>query len=285
MKILDGKKLNGEIRDQLSEKISDYTGRGFSVPGLAIIQIGDNQSSNVYVGRKRSFAESIGAKCNLFKLPENTKEDQVISLIADLNANPQINGIILQLPIPHDINPREIINQIDPQKDVDGLCDTNLSKLINNDPSGITPATATGIIYLLKSNQIEIQGKRVTIIGRSVLVGKTTAMKMLNEDATVKICHSKTKNLQEEIKEPDIIVVATGNPGTITGMDLQDHQIVVDVGISVVDGKISGDVTINGDSQSTPAALSPVPGGVGPMTVAALFLNLIKTYESQIINK
>lgn len=274
MIILDGKKLNKVIAGGLRETISVFP----SVPKLAIIQVGDNPASNIYIARKQKFAEEIGAQATVRKFPETATEAEIISEINSLNADTSVNGIIVQLPIPQHLTISKIIDSIAPEKDVDGLSAKNIYKLVRDEESFV-PATALGIGTLLKENGITVEGKNVVVIGRSLLVGKSTALHLMNLGATVTICHSKTKNIIEHTRRADIIVVAVGKAGLINDDYISEKQVIVDVGINMVDGKICGDTNII--DQSKLKAISPVPGGVGPMTVASLFQNLVSAYKVQ----
>lgn len=277
MKILDGKKLNSEISERLKAKISQI---GSEIkPKLVIVKIGEDSASGIYVNRKVDFAARIGADCEVRQFGVDVSESDMLLEIANLNSDVTVTGVILQLPIPATLNKNRLINSIHPDKDVDGLGAVNISKLVNNDATGIVPATARGVVTLLKENGIEIEGRSVVIVGRSLLVGKSTALHFLNQNATVTVCHSKTADLNEHLKKADIIVAATGQPGLIKMDQLGENQVIVDVGISVFDGKISGDVHLNDREKENSAAISPVPGGVGPMTVASLFENLIEAFK------
>lgn len=274
MIILDGKKLNKVIAGELRETISVFP----SVPKLAIIQVGDNPASNIYIARKQKFAEEIGAQATVKKFPETSTEVEIISEINSLNADNTVNGIIVQLPIPQHLTISKIIDLIALEKDVDGLSSKNIYKLVRNEESFV-PATALGIGTLLKENGITVEGKNVVVIGRSLLVGKSTALHLMNLGATVTICHSKTKNIIEHTRRADIIVVAVGKAGFLNDDYISEKQVIVDVGINMVDGKVCGDTNII--DQSKLKAISPVPGGVGPMTVASLFQNLVSAYKMQ----
>lgn len=274
MIILDGKKLNKEISEELKAEIGSLG----SKPKIVILRVGDDPASEIYVGMKVKFAEEIGAAAEVIKFADHVSQGEVIEKVKSLNEDSSVHGVILQLPVSPGIDSSEIINTISPEKDVDGLGSLNVYKLVQNDDSGIIPATARGVITLLQENNIEIEGQHVVIVGRSLLVGKSTALNFLNHDATVTVCHSKTKDLRDHTKKADIIVVATGQPGLLTDEMVNRGQVIVDVGISVVDGKILGDVSLDHDVK----AISPVPGGVGPMTVASLFQNLLKAYKIQL---
>lgn len=279
MNLLDGKKSNTEIAAKLKKEIAAFS----SVPSMVIIQIEDNPASNVYIARKIAYAKSIGAHAVLKKFDEGVTENVLLTEIDEINKDASVHGVIVQLPIPAHINFSTIVNAIAPVKDIDGLGAVNMYKLMTHDESGLVPATARGVVTLLEHNNVDLKGARVAVVGRSMLVGKSTALHILNQDATVTICHSKTRNLADYTKTADIIVVATGHPGTLTDEHIVPGQVVVDVGISVVDGAIQGDVQLQ-NSQIL-RALSAVPGGVGPMTVASLFENLVKTYEMQNASK
>jgi methylenetetrahydrofolate dehydrogenase (NADP+)/methenyltetrahydrofolate cyclohydrolase len=279
MKILDGKKLNSEIRVQLKKQIDDFMSQGFKAPKLVILQIGNNPASNIYIKRKFELAQSIGALCEILNFPEDVSETEIFQTIENKNQDQDVHGIILQLPIPKHLNKRNIINAIKSEKDVDGLTESNLGKLINNDSSAIVPATARGICTLLKNNEIDIDGKNILVIGRSVLVGKTTAIFLLNQNATVTVAHSHTKNLDELIAKNEIIISATGVHGLINNETILENKIFVDVGITVINDKMVGDSSVVEYEQTKIKALSPVPGGVGPMTVVSLFENLLQAYQ------
>jgi methylenetetrahydrofolate dehydrogenase (NADP+) / methenyltetrahydrofolate cyclohydrolase len=280
MILLDGKKLSGEIAERLKGKIE---GSGV-VPTLAIVQIGAIEESNIYIKHKKNFADKIGAKVSHIVLPIDIKEEEVVSKIKELNEDATTNGIILQLPIPENLNKRKLIETINPSKDVDGLHSVNQSKIFQGDDSGIIPATPKGVMSLLREYKIALEGKRVLVIGRSLLVGRPMAMLLLKDNATVTIAHSKTQKLKDLINESDIVVVAVGRAGLITKDMVKEGQVIVDVGTNSVAGpktleeveirKLVGDVDFEEVSKIV-HALSPVPGGVGPMTVASLFQNLV----------
>jgi methylenetetrahydrofolate dehydrogenase (NADP+)/methenyltetrahydrofolate cyclohydrolase len=282
MKILDGKKLSAEISLQLKSEIEGFLTENKPVPKLVIFQVGDNEASNIYISRKIKFADQIGTNVELVKLPTEISQKDLNEKISEKSSDKNVHGIILQLPITKGLSSQDAFNCIEPQKDVDGLSYVNLSKLIQNDKTGIVPATARGIVTLLKENGIEIAGKKIAVIGRSVLVGKSTALNLLNNDATVTICHSKTDNLKETLTNADIIISAAGQSGLIKEEYIKEHHVIVDVSINVLDGKISGDVDSK-LAENFSGYISPVPGGVGPMTVASLFMNLIDSYNRQVI--
>lgn len=283
MILLDGKKLSNEIAEKLKKRID---GSGV-MPVLAIIQIGAIEESNIYIKHKKAFAGKIGAKVEHITLGIDVSQDDVVAKINELNTNNNIHGIILQLPIPKHIDKRSLIETIDPKKDVDGLHSVNQSKIFQGDDTGIVPATPKGVMSLLREYKIPLEGKRAVVVGRSLLVGRPMAMLLLKENVTVTIAHSKTENLQSIIKESDIIVVAVGKAGLITKDMVREGQVIVDVGTNSVVGKtleevetrkLVGDVMFE-DVKDLVYAISPVPGGVGPMTVASLFENLCEAIK------
>lgn len=273
--ILDGKKLNKEISESLKKEISLYDQK----PKLMILQIGDNASSNVYIKTKIKFAERIGVLAEVIKFNDSVLEKEVIETIQKLNNDETVHGIIVQLPIPSSLKTSNIIDQINPLKDVDGMTSVNLAKLFRGEDSGFIPATTKGVATLLKKNNFEVKGKNITMIGRSVLVGKPTAMYLTNLGATVTLCHKDTPDLSLPVKDADIVITATGVPGLVKESDLKSNQIIIDIGITKKGDQILGDTDLSKDSAV--AAFSPVPGGVGPMTVACLFENLLEAYRKQ----
>ena|SRR3989344_33001 len=273
--ILDGKALRDEILDDLKNQISKLDQK----PELVIIQVGDLAESNTYIEQKIKFGEKIGAIVTHKKLPLDIAEPELIGQIQLANDDENVNGIIIQLPIPQSLNKEKIIDSISPQKDVDGQTAISIKSLVVGSPTFI-PATTKGVITLLDANKIDPSGKHVVVVGRSTLVGKPTALALLNRDATVTIAHKKTQNLQAITKSADIIVVATGKPKLITKDYVSENQIIIDIGITVVDGKLVGDVDFE-NVKDLVAAISPVPGGAGPMTVASLFQNLLEAYQKQ----
>ena len=278
--ILDGKKIQREIQTRLKQTIHEKAEQGFSKPCLAIIQIGNNKESEFYIVNKKKFAEAIGAQVLHIHLPEQISEEEVLKEITNVNSDDSVHGIILQLPLPKQLHKESLLEAINPKKDVDGLTSTNIKGLWINDKDSIIPATTRGIISMLEYHNIQIEGKNVVVIGRSTLVGKPTAMALLNKNATVTICHSGTVNLEYITLEADIIISAIGRPRFITELHVKPHQTIIDVGTTVEEiqtKKLVGDVNFNEVSKIV-GAISPVPGGVGPMTVTSLFENLVDAY-------
>jgi methylenetetrahydrofolate dehydrogenase (NADP+) / methenyltetrahydrofolate cyclohydrolase len=276
MKILDGKKVNKKIESDLFLELTNSAIK----PVLKIIQIGNDDSSNIYISQKIKFAEAIGARANVLKFVGDMSCEAVISEINKVNSDPSIHGIIVQLPIPSHLDKSKIIDSINPIKDVDGLTRENISRLLRNEGNGIIPATTRGIFEILDHYKIKISGKNVVIIGRSNLVGRPTAINFLNRDATVTICHSKTKDLKDKVRKADIVVSAIGKPGFLNKGFFNKNQVIIGIGISRdKKGKITGDIDIKGLNAR---AFTPVPGGIGPMTVACLFKNLFDSYKKQL---
>lgn len=275
MELLDGKVVKAKLLLDLKEKVDKLDTK----LGLTVIQVGEDPASSVYVGQKNKMAEKIGFNFNHIKLDDNIKEEELLNIINELNNDDNVDGILVQMPIPNHLDAKRIQNAILPCKDVDGLTDINMGRLSHNIDS-LVPCTPMGIIDLLKYYNIDISGKNVVIIGRSDLVGKPLASLMINNDATVTLCHSKTKNLNFYTKNADILIVAIGRENFIKKEDVKDGSIVIDVGINrMEDGKLCGDVFFD-DVKDKVSYITPVPGGVGQMTVAELGYN---TYKAHII--
>ena len=274
MEIMDGKNLSNIIKDDLRKEISMYV----QTPILAVITIGDDEASKVYVNNKRKSCEQVGISFMHFDYLSEVKESVVINKIKELNKDVSVNGIIVQLPIPDHFNVDKIINTIDVSKDVDGL--TNESKIRRmNNKSSLIPCTTKGILELLDYYKINIESKRVVVVGRSELVGTPTYQECLKRNATVTICHSKTIDLGSITKEADILIVATGHKYLIDKNMIKGGCVIIDVGISRDNGKLYGDVNPNVSDKCS--YLTPVPGGVGPMTVVMLLKNTFIAYKSQ----
>lgn len=272
-KIIDGKKIRDEILEDLKKQVKQYMIK----PCLAVIQIGDDEASNTYIKAKEKACNNIGIYFKHIKFSETVKEIEVINKILELNNDEYVHGILLQLPLPEGFNQDKLINYIARNKDVDGLTDINIGKIFNNKP-GLVSCTPQGIMRLLEEEKVDVEGKNVVIVGRSNLVGKPLLGLMLNKNATVTICHSKTENLKKHTKNADILVVAVGKPGFITEDMVKEDAIVIDVGINRIDKKLYGDVDYD-KVKAKAKKITPVPGGVGPMTVAMLMSNVISAYE------
>ncbi len=271
--IIDGKKIAQEIKDELREKVLALQEEGVSV-SLAVIQVGDDPASSVYVNNKKKACAYIGIRSVAYELAEETTEDELLSLIDKLNRDASVNGILVQLPLPSHIREEQIIRAIDPKKDVDGFHPENVGRLVTGG-KGFVSCTPAGIIQLLKRSGIAIRGKNCVVVGRSNIVGKPMALLMLREDATVTVAHSKTQNLKELCQQADILIVAIGKPQYITADYVKEGAVVIDVGIHRGEGKkLCGDVNYDEVFPSV-AAITPVPGGVGPMTIAMLMNNCV----------
>ena len=273
MTIMDGKKLRDKILDEVKDKIE----RNNLELKLSIILVGDNEASKIYVRNKEKACEYVGIKCDKYLLDNNTSEDEVISLIDRLNNDDEVTGIILQSPVPSHIDFDKCAGSIKYYKDVDGFTKDNIYNLYMN-KEGLIPCTVKGIIRLLDEYKIEIEGKHVVIVGRGNIVGKPLSHAMMNRNATVSVCHSKTKNLDEICRTADILVSAVGRPNLITKEMVKDGAVVIDVGISRVNNKVVGDTNFD-EIKDKCLFITPVPGGVGPMTVAMIMENLLIAKE------
>lgn len=273
-KIIDGKLISKQIKDELKGKVEKLKSEGKEVC-LAVIQVGCDPASTVYVGNKKKACEYIGIKSLAYELPEETTEEELLGIISKLNNDDSVHGILVQLPVPQHINEENIINAISPEKDVDGFHPASVGAL-SIGKKGFVSCTPAGIIQLLKRSEIEIEGKDCVVIGRSNIVGKPMAMLLLRENGTVTVCHSKTKNLKEVCKRADILVVAIGKPKMIDASYVKEGATVIDVGIHRNEnGKLCGDVDYE-TVYPVAGAITPVPGGVGPMTIAMLMNNCVE---------
>jgi methylenetetrahydrofolate dehydrogenase (NADP+) / methenyltetrahydrofolate cyclohydrolase len=278
MVLIDGKKVSAEIRSRLKQETEELKNKTGRTPGLATVLIGEDPASAVYVRNKNKICHEIGFQSFEQNLPAETTEAQLMSLINDLNGNDEVNGILVQLPLPDHIDSDKILLSIDPEKDVDGFHPINVGKLaIGN--ALLTPCTPTGIIALLDYYGIEIAGKHAVVLGRSNIVGKPVAHLLLQRHATVTICHSKTANLKEITRQADLLIAAVGRPHFVNAEMVSEGTVVIDVGINRVDGKLTGDVDFGPVSEKA-GFITPVPGGVGPMTIALLMENTLKAFKT-----
>jgi len=277
--IIDGKAISMQIKDELKEKAAALKAEGISV-ALAVIKVGSDPASAVYVNNKKKGCEYIGINSLSYELPEETKEEELLSLIRELNERKDVNGILVQLPLPSHIDEDKVIRAINPKKDVDGFHPQSVGALCIGQP-GFVSCTPAGIIQLLKRSGIEIAGKECVILGRSNIVGKPMALLMLRENATVTVAHSKTTDLKEVTKRADILIVAVGKPKMITRDYVKEGAVVIDVGINRDENnKLCGDVDFK-DVEPVCSAITPVPGGVGPMTIAMLLNNCLESVNIQ----
>lgn len=271
--IIDGKQISADMRNEMIAEVAALKEKGVT-PGLAVVLVGEDPASKVYVGSKEKACIALGMYSEVHRLPEDTTEEDLLALIDKLNNQDSINGILVQLPLPKHINEKAVIDAISVEKDVDGFHPHSVGNLVIGDDS-LLPCTPAGVIELIKRSGIEISGKHAVVIGRSNIVGKPVAMLLLRENATVTICHSRTANLQEVVKQADIVVVAIGRANAIDASYIKSGAVVIDVGINRLDnGKLAGDVDY--ESCLTEAGyITPVPGGVGPMTITMLMKNTI----------
>ena len=275
--LIDGKLISSQIKDECKEKVASLKEKGIEVT-LAVIQVGEDPASSVYVNNKKKACEYIGANSLSYNLPEDSTQEELLKIIDDLNNDPKVDGILVQLPLPKHFDEDEVIRRINPDKDVDGFHPINVGRLSIGE-KGFVSCTPAGIIELLKRSNVEIEGKECVIIGRSNIVGKPMSMLMLRENATVTVCHSKTKNLKEVTKRADILIVAIGKPKMIDASYVKDGAVVIDVGIHRPDPdskKLCGDVDFE-SVEPVAGKITPVPGGVGPMTIAMLMSNLVNS--------
>ncbi len=282
MKILDGKQTALKISTRLKKEISEFLQQGKRAPKIEIILVGDDYASKMYVDMKSKKALDLGIDVKVHSLEENTTTEELEKILNELNQNASIDGIMVQLPLPKHIEEKRILGIISPLKDVDGLTSYNLGKLFKNDSSAIAPATAKGVILLLKEYDIQIDGKNVVVIGRGDIAGLPIAAMLQNENGTVTICHSHTQNLKGICKNADILVSSIGKPEYINSEYIKEGSIVIDVGTNRnTDGKLVGDIDFY-SVKDLVKYITPVPGGVGPMTIACLFDNLIEIYRKNV---
>ena len=277
--IIDGKAISAQIKEEVKEKVAALKQEGKEI-ALAVIQVGADPASSVYVNNKKKACEYVGIKSLAYELPEETTEEELLALIEKLNQMKECNGILVQLPLPKQINEDKVIEAIAPEKDVDGFHPQSVGALCIGRP-GFVSCTPAGIIQLLKRSNIEIEGKECVVIGRSNIVGKPMSLLLLRENGTVTVAHSRTKNLKEICKRADILVVAIGKPKFITKDYIKEGAVVIDVGIHRNENnKLCGDVDYE-DVKDLCSAITPVPGGVGPMTIAMLMYNCLSSVDMQ----
>lgn len=275
-KILDGKVLSAEIREQVSRRVEALKQRGVT-PGLAVILVGDDPASEIYVRNKGKGCEETGMLSRTVKMDASTTQDALEAEIDRLNADPAIHGILVQLPLPRHLDEQAALAKILPEKDVDGFHLINAGRLMTGS-EGVIPCTPKGALYMIKSTGEELSGKEAVVIGRSNIVGKPMAMLLIRENCTVTVCHSRTKNLEEHTRRADILVAAVGRAGFVTADMVKPGAIVIDVGINRVDGKVCGDVDFENVKEKA-GWITPVPGGVGKMTIAMLLANTADAAE------
>ena len=277
-KLIDGKVISAAVKERVKNEVAALKEQGITT-GLAVIIVGEDPASKVYVNNKKKACEALGIISEEYALPENTTQEELLSLIDTLNKKESINGILCQLPLPKHLDEAAVINAISADKDVDAFHPVNVGKIMQGDYDFV-PCTPAGIMEMLAFEGIEIAGKTCVVIGRSNIVGKPMAMLLLHKNGTVTICHSKTKNLKDVCKNADILVAAVGRPNFVTNDMVKDGAVVIDVGINRVDGKLVGDVNFADVCEKT-SYITPVPGGVGPMTIAMLMQNTLTAAKKQ----
>lgn len=281
MTIIDGKALSDKILKEIENEHSELQAKVGRKAGLAVIIVGENPASQIYVRNKIRACERVGFHSETIRLDENITEENLLLEIEKLNNDNNIDGILVQLPIPKHINELKVINAISAEKDVDGFHTTNIGKMMIGDETGFLPCTPAGVIQMFEEYNIDLEGKDVLVIGQSNIVGKPMTLLLINKRATVQVCNSKTKNLPEKLQKADVVVAAAGSPKLVKGSDVKEGVVVIDIGINRVDGKICGDVDFEEVSQKA-SYITPVPGGVGPMTIAMLIKNTFKSYKQKV---
>lgn len=276
-KIIDGKAISAELKEELKEKVAEYKKQGVEIT-LAVVKVGNDPASAVYVRNKEKACEYVGITSRTLALPEETTEEELLKVVNDLNEDKAVNGILVQLPLPKHIDESKVLLAIDSNKDVDGFHPVNVGKMVIGEETFL-PCTPAGIIEMLKRTDVEISGKECVVIGRSNIVGKPMSMLMLKENATVTIAHSRTKDLKEVTKRADILIAAIGKAKFVTADYVKEGAVIIDVGMDRDEnGKLCGDVDFDSVSQVA-SAITPVPGGVGPMTVTMLLVNCLRSVE------
>jgi methylenetetrahydrofolate dehydrogenase (NADP+)/methenyltetrahydrofolate cyclohydrolase len=282
--ILDGKKLAQKIQEELKQRVQTLSTKIGRPPGLAVLMVGDNPASAVYVRNKELACQKIGIASLGRHFPTQTSQQEIEEAIAQLNQDDRVDGILVQLPLPEHLDAIAILHKIDPNKDADGLHPINLGKLVRSEP-GLRSCTPAGVMRLLREYKIELQGKQAVVLGRSILVGKPQALMLLEENATVTIAHSRSQDLASITRGADILVAAVGKPEIVTADMVKPGAVVIDVGINRVEtgngkSRLVGDVNFNSVSEVA-SYITPVPGGIGPMTVAMLLQNTVDSYEQK----
>ncbi|MGX2974912.1 bifunctional methylenetetrahydrofolate dehydrogenase/methenyltetrahydrofolate cyclohydrolase FolD [Ursidibacter arcticus] len=278
--IISGTSISNQIKNEVAAQISHYLEQGYRSPGLAVILVGSDAASQVYVGSKRKSCAEIGIQSKSYDLPQETTEQTLLDLIDELNKDESVDGILVQLPLPKHIDSTKVIEAIQPDKDVDGFHPYNVGRLCQRIPT-LRACTPYGVMKLLENTQVDLYGKHAVIVGASNIVGRPMALELLLAGCTVTVTHRFTQDLASHIRQADILVVAVGKPQFISGEWVKEGAIVIDVGINRIDGKLVGDVEFEQASQRA-SYITPVPGGVGPMTVAMLMQNTLQAYQHHI---
>jgi methylenetetrahydrofolate dehydrogenase (NADP+)/methenyltetrahydrofolate cyclohydrolase len=274
-KIIDGKAIAARMRQDIADETAKLNSRGV-IPGLAVVLVGDDPASRVYVSMKEKACEQTGIFSREHKLPVETTEAQLLTLIDELNNDERIDGILVQLPLPEQINESKVLEAISPSKDVDGFHPYNVGRLVTGNPL-FRPCTPYGVMKMLEVSEVNLNGKEVVVVGRSNIVGKPVALMCLAQNATVTICHSRTRNLAEQVGKADVLIAAVGRPEMIKGEWIKEGAVVIDVGVNRVgEKKLVGDVEFEA-ARAKASAITPVPGGVGPMTITMLLYNTLES--------
>lgn len=279
--ILDGKALSNKILDEISKEHDFMFKKNGRRAGLVVVIVGDDKASRVYVKNKRMTCEKVGFFTETIDFSSNISEDELLKEIERLNSDERFDGILVQLPLPKHIDELKVLNAINPDKDVDGFHFNNIGKMVVGDDTGFLSCTPYGIMQLLDEYNINVEGKDVVIIGRSNIVGKPMALLLIQKRATVQVCNTRTKDMREKLKNADIVISATGVPNLIGKEDIKKGAVVIDVGINRVEGMICGDVNFE-EVKDIASHITPVPGGVGPMTIASLMKNTLKSYRMRV---
>ena len=280
MRLIDGKALSAKLKEELRLEVKEYKNKTNIVPKLTAIIVGDDPASQIYVGSKSKACNQVGISSNVVMMPECTPEKEILELIDKLNNDAAVHSILVQLPLPDHINRQKVLYSIDPEKDVDGFHPTNVGKLQLRDKQCLESCTPKGIMTMLSEYDIDVIGAHAVVVGASNIVGKPVSQLLLNAKATVTTCHRFTKDLKSITKNADILVVAVGKPDFITADMVKDGVVIIDVGINRVDGKLCGDVDFDGVKDKV-SAITPVPGGVGPMTITELLYNTFQCCKAQ----
>lgn len=277
--ILSGKTVSARIKEEMKIEVENLKAKGIN-PGLAVVIVGNDPASKVYVGRKEAMCTELGMHSEKFALPEETTQEELLKLVENLNSNPEIHGILVQLPLPSHLDEKAVINAINPAKDVDAFHPVNVGKIMIGDYDFV-PCTPAGIMELIAESNVEVEGKQCVVVGRSNIVGKPMSMLLLHKNGTVTTCHSRTRNIAEITKTADILVAAVGRANFITADMVKPGAVVIDVGMNRLDdGRLVGDVDFE-NVEKVAGAITPVPGGVGPMTIAMLMKNTLTAAKQQ----
>ena len=278
MTLIDGKVVAAKVKERVAGEVQALQEKTGKVPGLAVVQVGEDPASTVYVRNKNKTCDAMGFKNYSLHLPETISEKELLGHIEDLNANDEVNGILVQLPLPDQIDSDKVLKALDPAKDVDGFHPVNVGYLTTGAPQ-LVPCTPAGIMEMLAHYEIPVEGKHAVVIGRSNIVGKPMALLLLMKNATVTVCHSRTQDLAGMARSADIVVAAIGRPRFVTADMVKEGAVVIDVGINRVDGKLVGDVAFDAVAPKA-SHITPVPGGVGPMTIAMLMDNTLRAFKA-----